>query len=107
MQQLSPGDAALAKQHLVTRLTKSPDILLLKASKGIAPHLTKDEISPIVDALVRVVVFGKPRDAVKDARTFIVSLWSELPGGESGLDGVVISRLDNWIIHFNEKSQEY
>ena len=106
LQYLSYADASLAKQHFLSRLTKSPSDLLLKASKGIAQHLVRDEVSPIVDALVRVVAYGKPRDCVEDARGMIVSLWTELPGGTTGLDAIVLSRLDDWIRHFKQDGQE-
>jgi len=36
----------------------------------------------------------------------IVSLWTELPGGTTGLDAIVLSRLDDWIRHFKQEGQE-
>lgn len=102
---LSPTDAALAKQHLLTRIASSLDIPLLKACDGLAKHLTREEISPIVDALVRYIVFGKNKSTLP-AKEYIVTLWRELPGGTDGLDNVVVSRLNDWVEHLKKEGQE-
>jgi hypothetical protein len=105
LQYLSGTDRVLAKQHFLSRFAETLTIPLLKASEGLASFLAKDEISPLVDKLVRAVVHGKPHDLAMEARKFITNLWMTLPGGQGGLDALVVSRLDDWIAHLQKEGQ--
>jgi hypothetical protein len=40
-----------------------------------------------------------------EARKFITNLWMDLPGGQGGLDALVVSRLDDWISHLEKEGQ--
>lgn len=102
---LSVADKDLAKEHFLSRFEESLTIPLLKASEGLAGSLAKHEISPLVDKLVRAVVLGKPYDLALEARKFIIALWMGLPGGQGGLDALVVSRLDDWIAHLQKEGQ--
>jgi hypothetical protein len=105
LQYLSGTDRELAKQHFLSRFAEHLTIPLLKASEGLGEFLTKDEISPLVDKLVRLVVAGKPSNLAIDARKSITNLWMTLPGGKGGLDALVVSRLNDWIAHFQKEGQ--
>jgi len=102
---LSGTDRELAKEHFLSRFEEPLTIPLLKASEGLASSLAKGEISPLIDKLVRAVVLGKPHDLAMEARKFITALWMGLPGGQGGLDVIVVSRLDDWITHLQKEGQ--
>ena len=65
---LAPKDAAMAKEHLLSRLTEpsTVSLALLDTLTGIGNHLNKQEVSRIANGLLRVILYV--RDEADGAR---------------------------------------
>jgi hypothetical protein len=103
LQYLSPSQAKLVKDHLVSRIQTDISLELLKTFDGLPTFLEASDVAPLVDALLKQCL-PKGASALKGAAAKCINqLWLQLPGGEGGLDHLVITRLDDWINHFQKQ----
>jgi len=99
---LPPNDAAMAKAHLLTRLEKEQNSALLEVVDDLGTFLNKREISGVVDAYVRIIVYGKSQTLKDRARYLLLMLYFDT-GGD--VQKQLEERVDAWIKMFDEKGQ--
>jgi hypothetical protein len=107
LKHLATADAQLVKDHLVSRIKNNGmSLRLTSAIDGLGRFLGVNDISPLVDAMVRVATSAKTEPLKEAASSGIVRLWQELPGGPSGTDHQVVERLGDWVAHFEKQGRE-
>jgi hypothetical protein len=99
---LSSEEAALVKQHILSRLSESVGVSILRAVEGLGAFLAPNEVGGFVDAMVRTIIWGKTDLLKKNARERIESVYWEL--NEDVRKGMM-KRLDDWIAHLRDKGQ--
>jgi hypothetical protein len=100
MKYLDPSEAALAKAHMLSRLDKEQTLGVLGVLEDLGGFLTVGEISRVVDAYIKMIIFGKESRLRTRARTLLVFLGYETEGV---IRQKVDKRVDDWINHFEEK----
>lgn len=93
MKYLKKDDRDLVKAHLLSRLKEEPSTKLLRVAEGIGEWLTSEDVTPFVDALIRIGV--SPRDAELSARAF-GRLEEEAVNTPAKIDAEIIERLSQW-----------
>jgi hypothetical protein len=99
---LSSLEAKLVKDHLLSRIEKDISFELVVAIDGLADFLEEVDIANLVDSLLKASLLKGIRPLKTAARKYLVELWRALPSGGSGLDSLVVRRLEDWIEHFEK-----
>jgi hypothetical protein len=100
----SPEDKALIKQHVLSRADKDGFDALADALDGIEPHLESEDLSKVVDIVVKNVVRNvKNPAAASRARNYLPRLQMVTSGEQ---DKLIEKRLDEWIQHLAAKGNE-
>ena len=99
---LSPEEAALVKQHILSRLSEDIGLSILQAVHGLGAFLAPNEVGQFVDAMVRTMIWGKTEPLKQKARERIETEYWEME--EEAKKGMM-KRLDDWIGHFRHKDQ--
>jgi hypothetical protein len=94
LQHLGQDDAALVKEHLLSRLDKERNAKLLEVIDTIGKSLDKHDVSRVTDALMRSIAYSKSGSFRNKARETLMNVYYEIP---STLDAVMQKRLDAWI----------
>jgi len=102
LQYLPPEEAALVKQHILSRLSEDVGFSILRAVQGIGAFVAPNEVGQFVDAMVRTIIWGKTEPLKKKARECIETEYWEM--NEEAKKGMM-KRLDDWIRHFRHKDQ--
>lgn len=103
---LGAPEAQLVKDHVVSRIkNNSLSLPLITAISGLPEFLDRDDIVPLVDAMVRTAIGTKSEPLKEAAKSETVRMWQGLPGGAGGTDGKVIGRLDDWITHLEKRGR--
>jgi hypothetical protein len=105
LQYLSAADAKLATAHLVSQLGDKVSLELLEVMEGLGATLDGEDISKITDAVLRAALYGDSTKLKTSARKYLSALWMKLPH-DPNADGRLVSRLDDWIAHFEKQSRE-
>ena len=101
LQYLSPTQASLVKEHLLSRLGEEPAVPLFTAMQGLTRFLGTSDVLRLVDPIVRVVGYGKNEELQAASRSFLVNTYSEINNHD--LDEAFLRRLGDWIRHLEEK----
>lgn len=91
------GDRDIVKDHLLDRLSKSVELPLLKAMKGIGKFIEPDEVEGLVTQLCRAMAWGKSQAIKEAANNFLFQEWANT-GAVLGKDvsDKIIKMLDLW-----------
>jgi hypothetical protein len=103
IQYLSDADASLVKAHLLERLTTERTLPLLRAAQGISPYLTQQELSDLVDIVVREIAYGTDLGLDRGARDLLEDVYRNQ---STDADHVMVARLDDWIPFLKEQGPE-
>jgi hypothetical protein len=90
---VSATDAAMVRKHLLTRLEEKRTLDQIKALHGIELGITEEEISDLIDSLVKEILYGKYAPLKSKSKDFIVDLWN---AAKTPLDEKVLDRLEAW-----------
>jgi hypothetical protein len=71
--------------------------------EGLPEFLDKEDIAELVDTLLKVCLSKGAHQLKASAHRCLVELWMGLPGGSGGKDHLVVSRLQDWISHFEKQ----
>lgn len=96
---LPEDEAALVKEHFLSRLDSNTTPNLLVALEGIGAYLDKQNLNKFIDPLVRLVCSNSALSAT--AKQFIKGEYSKTP---DELDNTIITRLDAWIDLYKKKN---
>ncbi len=95
--------AEVIKAHLLSRLGDDANVRLLEAAEGIGPFLSKQDVDPFVDPLVRLMI-GPPTEALsRSAKRVLIGESHTTP---RAIDPTIVVRLDNWIEMFEDEGQD-
>jgi hypothetical protein len=97
------NEAALAKEHVLSRLEKEQSVDLLIVVDGLGQFLKKDEVSRVIDAYIKVLVYGKTEPQKTKAGEVLEQMYYEVP---RELEEIGVQRMDEWIKLFEEKNRE-
>lgn len=100
---LSSQEAKLVKEHLLSRIKESISNELVIAIDGLPAFIEKEDIVDLVDSLLKASLSKSSNQLKTNARKYLIDLWMGLPGGDAGLDQPLISRLQDWITHFDSQ----
>jgi hypothetical protein len=102
LQYLPASDAKLVKDHLLSRIQAGISLDLVAAMEGLPEFLDQEDIAELVDTLLKVCLSKVAHQLKSRAHRYIIELWMGLPGGPEGKDRLVVSRLQDWISHFEK-----
>ena len=102
LQFLPPADAALVKEHLLSRISKEVTLPLIPAIEGLPDFLDESEIRRLIDGLLHVVVHTAPKDIKAASRKYLERMSIKDPD----VARVAGARFRDWVKLLEEKKME-
>lgn len=94
-------DRELAKAHLFARLREEPSAALVRAADGIGSFLTKKDVVPFVDGLIRAVVYHSEKEGLADMARGCLERQADIT--PRSRDPEIVKRLDDWVRMFDRR----
>jgi hypothetical protein len=94
LEYLNGNDAALVKEHLLSRLDKERDERLFDVIASIGKFLEKDDLKRAINALMKSFAYSKNQSRRNKARETLMEIYYGIP---TTLDDVMRKLLDAWI----------
>jgi hypothetical protein len=101
---LHGDDAALAKEHIISRLEKDQGPGMLEVVEGLGFYLIESEVGRVFDAYAKAISFGRHATTKNRARELLSLLYYEAQ--DDKLKERIVKRADKWIAFWEERSMD-